>query len=232
MGLISELHDIRAEMTYKERQRLERENKKTLQENYKKEINGDLQQLFYNLFKSLPYKEAYKKAIFEKDKNIDKITTYIEKLTYKKNGKTFYLYKNQFDVVQDLQDNYHKILNKIKKEFETIEKEKEKELQEKLLKEFKNYYKQHAEKWAVFETLQQNFIINYIIKDIAENEEEAETLQNIYFETLQKATKFYKMEITQQKQALKQAQRNAREQAKVKRRDRLAFLYLINKILK
>ena len=232
MGLISELHDIRAEMTYKERQRIEKENQKTIQENYKKEITGNLQELFYSLFKSLPYKEAYKKAIFEKDKNIDKITRYIENLDYKKDGKVYFLYLNKFDIVQDLQENYNKILNKIKKDFETIEKEKEKDLQEKLLKEFKNYYKQHAEKWAVFETLQQDFIINYIIKDIAENEEEAETLQNIYFETLQKATKFYKMEIIQQKQALKQAQRNAREQAKIKRRDRLAFLYLINKILK
>lgn len=231
MGLISELHDIRAEMTYKERQRIERENKKTLQENYKKEINGDLQELFYNLFKSLPYKEAYKKAIFEKDKNIDKITTYIEKLTYKKNGKSFYLYKNQFDIVQDLQDNYNTILNRIKKDFETLQKETEKELEEKLRNEIKKYFLKYAEKWAIYETLQEKRCVDFIISELAENEEERKTLEAIYFKTFQEVAKFYKIEIETQKRELREQKREAREKAKVKRRDKLLFLYLINKIL-
>lgn len=231
MGLISELHDIRAEMTYKERQRIERENKKTLQENYKKEITGDLQQLFYNLFESLPYKEAYKKAIFEKDKNIDKITRYIESLTHTKNNKKYYLYFNQFDIVQDLQDNYSTILNRIKKDFETLQKETEKELAEKLRNEIEKYFMKYEEKWAIYETLQEKRCIDFIISELAENEEERKTLKTIYFKTFQEVAKFYKIEIETQRRELKEQKREARERAKVKRRDKLLFLYLINKIL-
>ena len=231
MGLISELHDIRAEMTYKERQRIEKENQKTIQENYKKEITGNLQELFYSLFKSLPYKEAYKKAIFEKDKNIDKITKYIENLDYKKDGKVYFLYLNKFDIVQDLQENYNKILNKIKKDFETLQKETEKELAEKLRNEIEKYFLKYEEKWAIYETLQERRCINFIISELAENEEERKTLETIYFKTFQEVAKFYKIEIETQRRDLKEQKREAREKAKVKRRDKLLFLYLINKIL-
>lgn len=232
MGLISELHDIRAEMTYKERQRIERENKKTLQENYKKEITGDLQELFYNLFKSLPYKEAYKKAIFEKDKNIDKITIYIEKLTYKKNGKTFYLYNNKFDIVQDLQDNYNKILNKTAKDFETIETYKKAEILERL----ENYLIQRFENaerlQSAINILSQQKYFNYIINDITQTPEEAETIQENYHKTLQKVINRYKYNIQEEKQREKLYIKQEKERQKIKRRDRIAFLYLINKILK
>lgn len=232
MGLISELHEISAAMNYKERQKIERENKKTLQENYNKEIIGDLQQLFYNLFESLPYKEAYKKAIFEKDKNIDKITQYIEKLTYKKNGKKYYLYFNQFDIVQDLQENYNKILNKTAKDFETIETYKKAEILERL----ENYLIQRFENaerlQSAVHILTQQKYIDYIINDISQTPEEAETIQQNYYKTLQKVISQYKYNIQEEKQREKLYLKQEKERQKVKRRDRIAFLYLINKILK
>lgn len=231
MGLISELHDIRAEMTFAERQKIERENKKTLQENYKKEIIGDLQELFYSLFKSLPYKEAYKKAILEKDKNIDKITRYIENLDYKKDGKTFYLYDDKFDIVQDLQDNYNKILNKTAKDFETIETYKKAEILERLENYLIERFENAERLQSAVHILTQQKYIDYIINDIAQTPEEAETIQQNYYKTLQKVINQYKYNIQEEKQQEKAIIRAEKERQKIKRRDRIAFLYLINKIL-
>ena len=232
MGLINELHDIRAEMTYKERQRLERENKKTLQENYKKEIIGNLQAEFYNLFDTLSYREAYKRAILEKESIVDRITNFIESLTYKKNNKKYYLYKAKFDIVQDLRENYYKILNQIQKDYKNITEIQEAETLEKLKSYLLARFENAERLQSAINILSQSKYINLVIDEVTQDEQEKDIIQQNYYKILNEVIKQYKYSIQEEKQQEKAMIRAERERQKIKRRDRLALLYLINKWLK
>ena len=191
-----------------------------------------MQELFYHLFSTLSYKNAYKKAIIEKDINIDKISKIIENLKTTKNGKKYYLYNGKFDIVQDLQDNYYKILNKIKKEFEEIDKIKSEDVEERAKNYLTGIIDRSELKGVAIDTLYQNICFNYLVQELQLNEEETEQLKNKYNKIIKELETQYKYTIKMEKENQKAIIKQNRENAKIKRRDKLVFLYLINKILK
>ena len=84
--MINELHDVNISLNQKIKDKQERENKKTLINQYNEEIKGDLLQLFYKLFSNYDIMTAYKKAILEKEQNIEILTNLIESITPEKEG--------------------------------------------------------------------------------------------------------------------------------------------------
>lgn len=231
MGMIAELHDVNISLNQKLKDKQERENKKALIENYNAEIKGNLQALFYNLFETYPTDQAYKKAIIEKEENINTLTELIENIKIPKNNKLYYLYR-QFDIVQDLQNNYFILLDKIKKEYTRIEEIKNKEIIEKLEDYIIQRFENAPNKKQCYKVLQQKIYIDYAIKDVAKNKKEVETLQNNYFKTLQKIKKYYNGYIIEEQEKEKEYKEQKRELEKIKRRDKLLSKMIVGQILK
>lgn len=235
MGLINELHDVKATLNYKEQQKAKKEYLKALEQDYNAEIKGNLQTVFYKLFEKYTTQEAYKIAILEKETIIENITKYIEKITYKKNGKNYYKYLEKFDIVGDLQANYYAELDKIHKEIERIETEQNKILFEKLEKQLHYYYTITECKRVVTPFFCKNENIKAIIEEITKDPTEQEKLYKNYFTILQKVKKYYNGYIVQEQEEIKQQKALARKQKeaeKIARRDRLLTLHIINKWLK
>ena len=235
MGLINEVHSITQGMNRKERERAEREQKKQLILEYNAEIKSNLQAVFYNLFENYTPKEAYKKAILQKSKNIDQLTKHIERIGYTENGRKYSRYDGHFDIVGDLNACYFIELEKIKKEYEKTEKINTQELQKTLEQEFYKYFKMNYKKYIIKQTLQENDSMETIIQDIATTEQEQEILKENYSRTLAKVSKYFQGDIIKERQEIKQQKEQARQQAqaaKIARRDRLLCLHILNRWLK
>ena len=230
MGMIAEIHDVNISLNQKLKDKQERENKKALQNKYIDEITTDLQAIFYKLFNNNDIETAYKKAILEKEKNIDTLTNFIENLKDYYNGKYIYIYK-QFDIVKDLNDNYYIILNKIKKEFETIEKIKNQDIINKLKEYIMQRFNNAPNKKDCYNLLQQKFYIDYAINDIIKDQQQQKILYNNYFKVLNECKKYYNGYIIEEKEKEKEYKEQKREMEKIKRRDKLITKYLINEIL-
>ena len=190
MGLIREVQGVSASLNKTERARRERERLAILKENYKKEIESDLQAEFYGLFNRHDSDSAYKIAVFQKDDIIEKLYNIISKITYKDNGKNFLTY-SKFDIVGDLQENYFKILDKIKKEFARIENINKKELLERLENKLIKLFDITKSKYGASMVAKEKNMVLKIIVDIAENENERKILIDNYHKILNKVIKLY-----------------------------------------
>ena len=215
MGMINELHDVNISLNQKLKDKQERENKKILQQNYNTEIKGNLQALFYNLFNKYTIQEAYKKAILEKEENIFNLTEYIENIKISKNNKMYYLYR-QFDIVEDLNNNYYVILDKIKKEYTRTENIRNIELLEQLEAYLMARFENVENKSICYNVLQQKKYIDYVINDITKNKHDQEILKNNYFKTLQKVKRYYNGYILEEKEQQKELKYKQRELEKIK----------------
>lgn len=233
MGLIREVQSINSTIDRKAREKQERENKKILIEQYKKEIDTNLQAIFYKLFTQYGYTTAYKKAILQKDLYIGNITKIIESIKEldRNDGKTYYKYKNQFDIVQDIQDNYNKILNKTATDFKYIDKLEQEETEKKLYNEFIHQFEISSDLALTEKNLKRQQGKNYIIQETAGNKKESETMDQIYYKTLQKAIKPYKVEIEEQKELEKEKIKALKQQAVIDRADRMTSKWLFTTIL-
>lgn len=239
MGLINEVQGVKATLNRKEQAKAQRELKKRIEQDYNIEIKGNLQSIFYKLFETLPTKEAYKKAILEKEKNIDNITALIENIKLK-NGN--FKYYGLFDIVGDLQSNYFLILDKIKREYqriETIKEQEEADRQAELLKQLENdiynFFKKSELKHITKRILAQNESMLILIEDIAKSEKDVDILKNNYTKILNKVTKLFDGDIQTEKEDIRERKEEARQKAqaaKVARRDRLLCLHIINRWLK
>lgn len=239
MGLISELHDVKATLNYKEQQKAKKEHQKKLEQAYNAEIKGNLQSIFYKLFETLPAKEAYKKAILEKDANINNITNRMENIKLTSGDLKYF---GLFDIVGDLQSNYFLILDRIKREYNRIEtikeqeeREKEAEILEKLEKEIYNFFKKSELKHITKRILSKNESITLLVEDIAKSEKEAEILRNNYTKILYKVARLFDGDIQTEKEEIQHQKELARQQekaAKVARRDNLLVLHILNRWLK
>lgn len=209
MGLIREIQGVNATINKQERARRERERLKILQENYKREIEGNLQAEFYNLYKKTDYATAYKTAILQKDAYIEKIYNIISKITYIENGKKYLTYFN-FDIVEDLEKAYYKILAKVKNEFTIIENINKKELLEQLENKLTRLFELSNSKYCASIVMKKNETKIKIINDMTQNECDKNTLKDNYTRILKKVIKQYDGNIIAEKMENKSKKEKAR----------------------
>lgn len=208
MGLIREVQGVNATINKQERARRERERLAILKENYKKELESDLKAEFYNLYKKLDPENAYKIAIFQKDLIIEKIYNIISKITYVENGKKYLTYSN-FDIVGDLQENYNKILAKVKNEFVIIENINKNDLLDALEKKIKRLFDLSNSKYCASIVADRYDIKIKIINDMAQNNVQQKILLDNYERILAKIKKQYNGDIKQAKMEIKNRKQNA-----------------------
>ena len=231
MGLIKELNDISYTLDKKAQARKERERQKIELEQYKLEIIGSLESYFYKLFDNNSVQEAYKKAILEKENIIGLLYHGISILTRTENGKKYYLYFEKYDITGDLQNNYYKVLNKIKKEYLEIENAQNNDLLLKLEKYIDTLYQKSKSKSYAKRQFKEKIWIDGIINEIAETEEQKQYLYNNYFKVLNKISLLYAGYIEEEKETEREKRENQKAKQRQKRLDRIATLYIINKML-
>ena len=216
MGLIREVQGVSASLNKTERARRERERLAILKENYKKEIESDLQAEFYGLFNRHDSDSAYKIAVFQKDDIVDKIYKIISKITYTENKQRFLTYSN-FDIIGDLQENYFKILSKVKNEIDRKEKILKNELLKRLENKLMKLFDISKSKYGASIVAKEKEMIFKIIADIAENENEQKILIDNYNKILNKVIKLYDGNIKMDKIEIK----HRKEIAKTKQNKKL-----------
>ena len=170
MGLIRELQGVSASLSRSERARRERERLRILQENYKNELKTNLSAEFYSIFKQYDTQTAYNTIIKTKEDIIDKICNIMSKITYTENGVKYYAY-NEFDIFQDLEDNFYKILNVVQRDYTKLQEVKQQELLIKLENKIKRYMRLDSNKYLISIQLKKYNIIKDIINGIATTEE-------------------------------------------------------------
>lgn len=208
MGLIREVQGVNATINKQERQRRERERLKILQENYKKELESDLKAEFYGFFNKHDSSSAYKIAVLQKDDIIEKIYKIISKITYTENGKKYLAYSN-FDIVGDLDENYYKILTKVKNEVQLSEKIRESELNDALEWKISRLFELSNNKHCASIVAKRHDMIEKIISDVANNEADRAYLRNNYSKILRKIIISYSGNIELEKMELKNKKQNA-----------------------
>ena len=216
MGLIREVQNVGASLNKQERQRRERERLKILQENYKREIEGNLQAEFYNLYKKTDMEIAYKTAVLQKDLIIEKIYNIINKVTYIENGKKYLTYSN-FDIVEDLEKAYYKILAKVKNEFTLIANINKKDLLTQLENKLTRLFELSNNKYCALIVMKKNETKTKIINDMTQNEYDKNTLKDNYTRILNKVIKQYDGNIIAEKMENKHRQ----EKAKIKQNKKI-----------
>lgn len=212
MGLIREIQGVNATIDKRERARREREQLKILQENYIKEIEGNLQAEFSALFRKNDFDIAYKMAVFEKDAIIEKIYNIVSKITYTENNKKYYTYSN-FDIITDVENKYYKILNKIKNEIQIQDKILKIELLERLENKLTRLFEISNNKYCASIIASEKDMKMKIIQELGQNEKELQTLKINYNKILKKVIQLYdgnikleKMEIQRKKDIAKTKQ--------------------------
>lgn len=231
MGLIREIQGVNATMNRQERARRERERLKILQENYKNEILTDLWAEFSALFEHYDIETAYNTAILQKNNIIDKIYNIILKIKYEVNGKKYYKYK-QFDILQDLKDNFFKILEKVKKEYTIQEAANNAFLLDELKNDLTNYMNLDKNKYLMSLALKSYDNINNIIISITSDKQKQAFLFDNYYKILNNVLKLYQGDIINAKSKIKEKKEKAKEENRKKLASWLIFNYILNDISK
>lgn len=237
MGLIREIQGITATINKNERAKREREQRKILIENYNAEIYGDLRACFYQAFKLYPPNVAEKRLLENKEQNIDKITNIIENITHKENNKTYYTYKNQFDVYTDLSVKYYTELQKFKKEYYQLEKLQQKdtktEYTTKLYNKLLKYYIENKTNLTATSNVLHRFEnIEIIIDSITSDNQIKQFLITQYINILNNVEKLFKNELQHEKAQIKQQERLYKMNAANKIKKDFAFIYMMKKLNK
>lgn len=226
MGLIREVQGVNATINKQERARRERERLAILKENYKKEIESDLKAEFYGLFNTHDSDGAYIVAVTQKDYIIEKLYNIISKITYTENGKKYLTYSN-FDIVEDLEEFYFKILDKTKKDFERLENINKRELLKRLENKLTRLFEISNNKYCASIIAKKNDMKIKIINDITQNERDRLTLKDNYNQILTKVIKQYDGDIITEKMEIK----HKREKAKVKQNKKIFNQIILGHIL-
>ena len=104
-----------------------------------------------------------------------------------------------------------------------------------VLKELEKYlherFKNADMKSIAREVLQKKEYIDYIVKDVAKNEEEENILYDNYFDIYEKVEKFYKGYFIEEERKMKYEREDAVEAAKTKKQDSILTKLIINKWL-
>ena len=79
--------------------------------------------------------------------------------------------------------------------------------------------------------LQKKEWIDYIVKDVAKNDEEKSVIYDKYFDVYDKVEKYYRGYFIEEERNMKNAREIAIENEKIKRQDKLATHLIINKWL-
>lgn len=231
MSLINEINGINYTLNSSRKEKEERERLKRLKAQYNNTIKTELQAEFYAILSKYGVKDGYNRIITQKDNIIDNITERIESIKYY--NTDIYKYR-EFDIVQDLLDNFYKILSKTQKDFILLDKIKKEELINKLYNYLDERFKNAESKKVAYKILSQKKYIDMAISNITENEHEKNILYSEYIRTLNKIKAMYNgyiMEETENeknnRQQLKQKERNRN----IKHFDYLYTLHLINKVL-
>ena len=231
MGLIREVQGVSASLNKTERARRERERLKILQENYKKELESDLKAEFYGLFNTHDSDGAYIVAVTQKDYIIEKLYNIISKITYTENGKKYLTY-SKFDIVGDLQENYFKILDKIKKEFARIENINKNELLKRLENKLERLFDLTNNKYCASIVAKEKDMVYKIINDVAQNETEKKTLKDNYSRVLNKVIRLYDGNIKMDKIEMKHKKEVAKTKQNKKVFNQILWGHLLSDINK
>ena len=237
MGLIREIQGITATINKNERAKREREQRKILIENYNAELYGNLRACFYQAFKLYPPEVAEKNLLENKEQNIDKITNIIENITHKENNKTYYTYKNQFDVYTDLSVKYYTELQKFKKEYYQLEKLQQKdtktEYTTKLYNKLLKYYIENKTNLTATSNVLHRFEnIEIIIDSITSDNQIKQFLITQYINILNNVEKLFKNELQHEKAQIKQQERLYKMNVANKIKKDFAFIYMMKKLNK
>jgi hypothetical protein len=209
MGLIREIQGVNATINKQERARRERERLKILTENYKKELESDLKAEFLNIYNKTDFDTAYKIIVLQKDDIIQKLYNIISKITYTENGKRYLTYFN-FDIVEDLEKAYYKILAKVKNEFTLIANINKKDLLTQLENKLTRLFELSNNKYCASIVMKKNETKIKIINDMAQNERDKNTLKDNYSRVLAKVIKQYDGDIITEKMENKSKKEKAR----------------------
>lgn len=226
MGLIREIQGVNATINKQERARREREQQKILEENYKKELNGNLRGEFSHLFEKLDFENAYKIAVQEKENIIEKINNIIRMIKHKENNETYYSYRH-FDIITDLNENYYKIFEKVKKEVQLSEKIRKSELADALESKISRLFNLSNNKHCASIVAKKHDMIEKIINDVATNEPDRIYLKNNYSKILKKILFSYSGNIELEKMEIK----NRKAKAKIKQERGFISQLIIGHIL-
>lgn len=216
MGLIREVQNVGASLNKQERARRERERLAILKENYTKELESNLKAEFYNLYKKTDIETAYKTAVLQKDLIIEKIYNIISKITYIENGKKYLTYYN-FDIVEDLEKAYYKILAKVKNEFTLMANIHKKDLLTQLENKLIRIFELSNSKHCASIVMKKNETKTKIINDITQNECDKNILKDNYTRVLNKVIKQYDGNII----AEKMENKSKKEKARIKQNKRI-----------
>lgn len=239
MGLIREVQGVSASLNKQERARRERERLKILTENYKKEIEQNLFAELMTIYEQNDIEVADELAILQKENIIDKVYKIIinchilkksgdvklvflpspkwdKRWKFEQKKEKVFLYNN-FDILTDLNENYFKILKKVKNEIQQKEKIKNKKLLIELKKKIEQAMGINENKLFLSVTLRQKKYIDIITNEIATNKKEKDFLLNNYNSVLSQVLRLYAGDITLEKKMLKQE----KEEQKTKRQKRL-----------
>lgn len=104
-----------------------------------------------------------------------------------------------------------------------------------ILKELYNtlylIYNKSESKYITKINLQKAEYIEQLIEEISETEEEQKALKENYFNIFNKVTQNFNGYITEEKEAISEEKARQREARKIKRRDKLVFMGLVNRFL-
>ena len=254
MGLIREIQGVNATINKQERARRERERLKILQENYKKELEGDLKAEFLNIYNKTDFDTAYKIIVLQKDDIVQKLYNemynihYLQntgavdlvflpsphwdkKWRYEQKKEKVFIYRD-FDIITDLNENYFIILQKVKKEVDTKQHLQNKKIFDKLKKRLVDAMKLDDNKYLLSLTLQQNENIKMIVNDITNDETKKDFLFDNYEKALKQVLKLYHGDIVKNKMDLKAQKEQAKNENKKKIARWLLFNYIMTDILK
>lgn len=254
MGLIREIQGVNATIDKRERARREREKLKILQENYKKEIESNLQAEFTAIYKHYDTETAEKITELKKDNIIENIYNYIYNLHYlqytgdvnivwlaspqwdkrwkfERQKEKVFLYRD-FDIIADIYENYNKILERIKKEFYRIEQIENKKLFDELKNKITQYMTLDNNKYFLTIALQQNENIKNIVEDITPDETKQDFLYTNYQKALKQVFRLYAGDITKSKMKIHAEKENAKNENKKKVAKWLLFNCVMTEILR
>ena len=231
MSLINEINGINYTLNSSRKEKEERERLKRLKAQYNNTIKTELQAEFYAILSKYGVKDGYNAIIKNKDDIIETITNRIEGIKYY--NTEIYKYRD-FDIFQDLYDNYYKVLNKTQKDFVLLDKIKKEELTNKLYNYLDERFKNAESKKVAYKILSQKKYIDIVISNITENEHEKNILYSEYIRTLNKIKAMYNgyiMEETENEKNIKQLKKQKERNRNIKHFDYLYTLHLINKAL-
>lgn len=231
MGIIQDVQGNIGSMNRQERIRREHQRIKILQENYKKEIYTNLTAEFYSIYRQYDTQTAYNTIVLQEDEIIEKIYNIISKITHLENDKKCYTYSN-FDIMQDLADNYYTVLEKVKKKIDAKYKIERDRLIELLRHRLEKYMCLDEDKYFLALSLQKHEILNEIIEEITGDNQLQMDLKQSYNKVLNEVLKGYKGDIAINKMKIQQQKDIARQKEKNKIEKWLFFNYSMSGLLK